>query len=77
MLKILNKGRVYITRSVNFHVDPDNRVIMESQCINSISSNSSAIKITPVDTGALFSYDLILGPVRPLLLDVLFWVLRI
>jgi len=34
-LKILNNGHVYITRSIItrfFPVDPDNRVIMESQC---------------------------------------------
>ena len=36
-LKILNNGHVYITRSIItrfFPVDPDNRVIMESQCNN-------------------------------------------
>ena len=34
-LKILNNGRVYITRSIITHffpMDPDDRVIMESQC---------------------------------------------
>jgi len=34
-LKILNNGRMYITQSVitrGFSVDPDDRVIMESQC---------------------------------------------
>ena len=51
-LKILNNGRVYITRSVImpfFPVDADHRVIMESQCIytgyHSLSKPDQCLKV--------------------------------